>query len=82
MIHFNLSIKKPKGKLTVPGRLNIDEFGFAQFYSKDGNKIIASMCRVRIESASADGILLSGLQKVEDNKYIFQEWWLTYPLNN
>lgn len=79
MIHFHLIIKTPNRNLNVPGRLDIDKSGFARFYSKDSNKIIASMGRIKLESASADGILLSGFQKLEDNKYIFQEWWLAYP---
>lgn len=79
MRHFNLVIEKPKGKLSVPGRLNIDKSGFAQFYSEYGNTLIASMSKVKLESASADGILLSGVQKVMGNRYILQEWWLTYP---
>lgn len=50
---------------------------------ESGSAILAVMKRVRIDSAAAHGIHLSGMQpngvgRDGVEKYVYQEWWLRY----
>jgi hypothetical protein len=78
MGNLNLIIQQPKPKNPINGILliNKDE---AQFFEGDDTSgcPVMVMERIRIEHASSKGILLSGIEQVDD-KLRFQEWWLMY----
>ena len=73
--HFELQTQYPKPIDHFGGRLSITKEGVATFAHR-GREV--SMSRVLIESASADGIMLSGMQQVPGGRYILQQWWLRY----
>lgn len=83
---FVLSTLRPKPRVIGSGSLSIDKQGEAMFFEGTGASdaaVLAALKRVRIDSASAHGIHLSGMQSdgvgrdgVEKFKY--QEWWLRY----
>jgi hypothetical protein len=68
------------------GVLAIGTDGDASFFDESGGegcKIIARMERVRISFAGADGIMLSGFENCGvdgsgNNKFRYQDWWLSY----
>lgn len=79
MGNFNLILQQPKPRNPINGILliNNDE---AQFFEGDDvsdSYPVAVMERIRIEHASSKGILLSGIEQMDD-KIRFQEWWLMY----
>ena len=84
--HFKLIIQKPKPKELGTGVLSIDKSGEAMFFEGNGESsaaVLASMQRVRVEFAGANGIMFSGMQPegFERNgkqKFSYQEWWLVY----
>lgn len=65
------------------GVLSIDEREEAMFFEGNGergSRVLAVMQRIRIESATANGITLSGMEPINSGamKFNYQEWWLAY----
>jgi len=80
MGQFNLIAQHPKPQKPVLGVLCISNRGEAQFFSgkgEAGSTVLAEMDRVRIEHASSNGMMISGVERI-GNKYRLQEWWLVY----
>lgn len=83
---FKLVTQKPKPEEIGTGVLSIDKSGEAMFFEGKGERraqVLATMQRVRVEFASANGIMFSGMQPegFERNgkeKFSYQEWWLIY----
>lgn len=83
---FVLSTLLPKPKELGGGSLSIDKRGEAMFFENEGGSgaaILATLRRVQIDSASAHGIHLSGMQpdgvgRDGVEKFKYQEWWLRY----
>lgn len=83
---FVLSTMQPKQLVLGAGCLSIDKHGEAMFFEgtgASGAAILAVLKRVRIESASAHGIHISGMQpdgvaRNGTEKFKYQEWWLRY----
>ena len=73
--HFELRTEYPKPVEHGGGRLHIAKDGIAYFSI---GKATISMSRVKIETAAAHGIILSGMELKPGNKYILQQWWLRY----
>ena len=84
---FVLITQYPKPREMGPGILSVDRHGDAQFFSGFGDAdatVLAVMKRTRLESASADGVLLSGMEpdgvdRQAREVFKYQEWWLRYP---
>jgi len=84
---FVLALRLPKPKPVGPGTLVVDQQGNASFSSTaqgDGQATLAALQRVRLEAASAGGILLSGMEstgldRAGRERLRMQEWWLRYP---
>lgn len=80
MGHFNLIVQHPRPQKPVHGVLSMDKHGTAQFFTgngEDGCRIVGTMERARVEYAAANGILISGVERV-GGKLRHQEWWLAY----
>jgi hypothetical protein len=86
-MQYKLITLYPKQKEIGIGKLLIDEkTKVALFFSADANMsffVLDEMHRVAIDSASADGLTLSGFrpngcEKNGTPKYIFQKWFLCY----
>lgn len=80
MGHFNLIVQHPKPQKPVHGVLSMDKHGEAQFFTGNGetdSRLVGTMERSRVEYAAANGILLSGIERI-GNKCRLQEWWLIY----
>lgn len=83
---FRLYIQLPKPKDLGVGVISIDKTGTAHFFKdwgEAGSILLAEMVRTKIEFAGAMGIMLSGHQpdgftKNGQEKFVYQEWWLTY----
>ena len=83
MGQFNLTIQLPKPTKPVKGVLYMDRKSTAQFFTGEGkadSHIVGEMQRIRIEHASSQGILISGVERIGD-KVRLQEWWLAYAVN-
>lgn len=81
MGRFNLVVQHPQPQKPVNGVLRIDEHGGAQFLAGDGDessKIIGSIECASVGNISADGILISGVERIGENKFMPQEWMLVY----
>ena len=85
---FVLIIQQPKPREVGPGVLSVDKAGEAMFFSghgESGAAVLASLRRARLDTASANGIMLSGFESTGIDrsgreKLAYQEWWLRYPL--
>lgn len=85
---FCLYIQQPKTKKIGIGVISVGRNGDAHFFSGFGerdSKVLANMERVKMDFIGASGIHISGFERVGTNKngtgkYIYQEWWLTYDL--
>lgn len=83
---FKLITQKPKPMEVGTGVLNVDQKGEAMFFEGNGEsaaQILATLQRTRIEFASANGIMLSGMQpegfaRSGKQQFSYQEWWLMY----
>jgi hypothetical protein len=83
---FELITQKPKPRSLGLGVLSVDKSGDAQFFSGEGerdSKVLAGMKRCRLESASAHGIMLTGMEPTGVDRhgretFAYQEWWLRY----
>lgn len=84
---FLLFLQHPKIQEMGSGILSVDRHGEALFFSGNGqqdSKVVAMLKRVRIDSASADGLMLSGMEPAGSDRqgretFKYQEWWLSYP---
>lgn len=77
---FNLIVQRPEFGEPVNGVLSIGRNGEAMFFAGTGGSgrdLIAVLQRAHVEYASANGIMISGMEQVGEG-YIFQEWWLVY----
>lgn len=81
---FTLFIQYPKPKNLGLGVLDIDKSGTALFFGGiNSDELLATMKRVKIETAAMNGISISGFQpigfeKTGIEKFRYQEWWLRY----
>lgn len=85
MGQFNLIVQHPTVQEPVHGVLVIDRHGEAQFFSGDcgkDSKIIGTLSRSRVEHAGSNGILISGMERTGNGKWILQEWWLVFAGDN
>lgn len=79
--HTTLWTQLPKPKKIGVGKLSFDR---GEAYHFDQNLVSKNqLIRARLETASADGMMLSGLEsngttKEGQLKYKYQEWWLAY----
>jgi len=86
MKFFALTTQHPKSKQLGKGTLSINKHGEAMFFENNGtseDKVLASMERVQIAWAGADGIFLSGFERGGNQrdgraKFLYQEWFLRY----
>lgn len=82
MGQFNLIAQHPKPQKPVHGVLSLDKHGEAQFFTGNGeadSRLVGTLVRARVEHASSNGILISGMERHGAcGKYRFQEWWLVY----
>lgn len=81
MGQFNLIVQHPVHQEPVHGVLSMDRRGEAQFFTGNGeagSRVVGTLERARVEHASAKGILISGIEKIEGGQLRFQEWWLAY----
>lgn len=86
MPHFILVTQHPKPKIVGEGSLSIGKDGEAQFFEGncDSNaRVLASMVRVKLDTAAAAGLFLSGMEpdgvdKAGRQKFKFQEWLLRH----
>ncbi len=88
MNEFALMTLRPKWRALGIGSLSVGKNGEAQFFGADqsnrlGGEILATMTRVRIDQAAAEGIYLSGMEpagidRQGNEKFVYQEWWLRY----
>ena len=84
---FVLVLQHPKPRDLGLGVLSVDKHGEALFFSghgESGATLLASMRRVRLDCAAANGIMLSGFEstgvdRAGREKMAYQEWWLRYP---
>jgi hypothetical protein len=84
---FELITQYPKPRDMGPRVLSVDRHGDAQFFCGLGDadaRVLAVMKSTRLESASADGIMLSGMEPAGVDRQArevlkYQEWWLRYP---
>lgn len=80
MAQLKLIAQHPKPHNLGLGTLCISKNGIAEFYSDDchaGSIVLCSLERIRIEYATSEGIMISGIEKIGNNLK-FQEWWLVY----
>jgi hypothetical protein len=84
---FELTTQWPKPQVLGLGVLAVDKHGDAQFFSGEGERdstVLAVMKRSRLDSASAHGLMLSGMEPTGMDRrgretFAYQEWWLRYP---
>lgn len=85
-MQFVLSTLMPKQVERGRGILSVDKNGDAMFFEGAGDKgaeVVASMKRCRLETATAHGIMLSGMELAGHDRsgrenFKYQEWWLRY----
>lgn len=70
---FTLFVQHPRPKRLGGGMLAVDRAGV----------LLASMQRTRLDSASSDGLMLSGMEQSGMDRagrelFGFQEWWLSF----
>jgi hypothetical protein len=78
---FDLFTLIPTHKFIGRGVLSIDKNGKADFFEGDGgekSKILASLTRVKIDGATADGLHFSGFHTHGRGRVHYQEWFLAY----
>ena len=82
MAQLKLIAQYPKPHILGLGTLCISKTGLAEFYSGDcdaDSVVLCSLERIRIEYATSEGIMISGVEKSWINSRLsFQEWWLVY----
>lgn len=86
MPKFTIVIQRPKPKKIGIGCLSVGKNGDADFFEGSADKdskILASMTRVKIDWAAANGIFISGMEsngfdRHGEQKFSYQEWFLCY----
>lgn len=84
--HFVLTTRLPSCRTVGRGVLAVDRDGTAQLFSGDADwdsKVMATLRRVRLESAGDEEIVLSGMQPTGVDRrgceiFQYQEWSLRY----
>jgi hypothetical protein len=78
---YEIYAQEPDPKKICLGTCNFTKDG--QAFVIDKEKIVAKLSRARVSFIEADGIMISGFEKISRNKlkepvFRYQEWWLRY----